>query len=209
MPAIVALLSALISYSMTHFCPGLDPGFPTGSPVLLSLSLGQALGPALLGMALSAGAFAAIATYALRMASRETGESEWVLIGRARSRVQDTIGRARTRWESGEVRTSWNRQRRTGLRLVVGVLIGQAAVVLGMATGSKSLLGPGTAAFAVTVTVVTCLLANAVLSLLWLAGPAAEGEARLVAVSPEKDAPSPLQQLFAPRAGSPALPPKN
>lgn len=169
------------------------------------------VGPVLLGLVLSAGAFAGIAAYALRRASLESGESQFVLIDRARRQLQTTAGRARERWHSGEVRRIWGRQRGKGLRLVAGVLAGQTAIVLGMATGSKSLLGPGATAFAVTVLVVSFLLANGVLALLWLAGPPPEGEARLFApptahLGPE-DEPRTLRQLLMPRAA--ALPPKS
>ena len=161
-----------------------------GPPLLLSAAI---VGPAVLGVVLSAGAFAGIAAYALRQASLETGESQFVLIDRARRQLQTTVERARARWHGGEVRRSWQRQRRTGLRLVSGVLLGQAAILLGMATGSKSLLGPGTAAFAVTVMVVSCLLANAVMTLLWLAGPKPDG--RLFSPSAAQNKPHTLRQL--------------
>ena len=171
------------------------------------LSVPAIVGPALLGVGLSAGAFAGIAAYALRRASLETGESPFVLVARARTRLLSTVERARARWQSGEVRRSWSRQRRTGLRLVLGVLAGQAALVLGMATSSQSLLGPGTAAFAVTVVVVSCLLANAVLILLWLAGPKPEGEGRFYAPDSGHAAAEHLRTLFG--QGRRALPGKS
>ena len=167
--------------------------------------------PALLGLVLSAAAFAAIAAYALRRASLETGESQFVLVERARARLAATLGRARARWLSGEVRRSWSRQRSKGLRLVAATLVGQTTIVLGMATGSKSLLGAGATAFAVTVMAVSFLLANGVLALLWLAGPSPGGEAGLFGrpagyLAPEK--PRTLRELLQlPRAA--ALPPKS
>jgi hypothetical protein len=165
-------------------------------------------GPALLGLALSAGAFAGIAAYALRRASLESGESQFVLIERARRQLQSTAERARERWHNGEVRRIWNRQRSKGLRLVAATLIGETAIILGMATGSKSLLGPGATAFAVTVMVVSCLLANGVLTLLWLAGPPPEGEAWLFPqpVGPQAE-PLTLRQLLGGHTA--ALPPKS
>lgn len=174
----------------------------------LLLSVGSFVGPVALGLALSAGAFVGMAAYALLRASKETGESPELLISRARSRMQAIAGRARSRWESGEVRASWSHQRRAGLRLVAGVLAGQAAILLGMATGSRGLLGPGTAVFAVTVMLVCCLLVNVVLSLLWLAGPAPGGERRLFSpASGDKAAPTTVRELLLPRAAP--LPPKS
>jgi hypothetical protein len=66
-----------------------DPPLPSSAPAIVA--------PALLGLVLSAGAFAGIAAYALRRASQETGESQFMLIGRARVRLQTTVERARAR----------------------------------------------------------------------------------------------------------------
>lgn len=182
--------------------------YPFAGPLPAPVPSPGFVGPVLLGLVLSAGAFAGIAAYALRQASLETGESPFVLLDRARRQLQSTADRARARWRSGEVRRLWSRQRSKGLRLVAGTLIGQTAIVLGMATGSKSLLGAGATVFAVTVMVVSCLLANGVLTLLWLAGPTPEGEARLFSQprGPQAE-PVTLRRLLG--TGAAARPPKS
>lgn len=142
-----------------------------GQPLLLSSGL---VGPALLGIGLSAGVFTGLVGYALHKRSLETGESYPVLLTQLRADLVATVERARSRWRSGAVRATWRSHRRNVLRVGAALLAGEGVLVGSIATSKGGFLGEGNIWFAGTVVVLACLLANSVLGLLWLAGPKPE-----------------------------------
>lgn len=129
----------------------------------------------LLALALSGAACVLITTYALRTVSQRGGESQRVLLDRARTRVQGTVSRARRRWHSGAATRSWRQQWRTAVVPIAAVLAGEIILVLAGALSTGDALGGRLVVFAVTVLLTTSLLANAVMALLWLAGPEEHG----------------------------------
>lgn len=148
-----------------------------GQPLLLSAGF---LGSTLLAIGVGTGVFVAIVGYGLVRRSMETGESVPFLLERLRTDLAATGSRARARWQAGIVRAAWRYQRRAMLRAVTGLLAAELLVVLGVATSRNSWLGEANVWFAGTIIVLACLLVNAVLALLWLAGPKAGATSQAV-----------------------------
>lgn len=185
---------------MTNLSPG---------PTLLPLS--AIIVPALLGLAVSAGLFAGAAGYALSRASKESGESLLLLLERAQQHVRTLLARSRVRLRTRAGRTSWPAERGVLLRMGGALLGVEAFLVVGIANATNNLFGPSLTVFAVTLVVVTSLLANATLGLMWVAGPLPEGNLwRTVALTADQPAPAgtPLRRLLG-AARSLALPPKS
>lgn len=176
-----------------------------GQPLLLST---HQLGPTVLALGLSAGVFAGLVGYALHKVSKETGESHHLIIQRIYADVAATVARARSRWREGSVAAAWQNSWRAVLRVGAIVLAAEGLLVAGVATSKGGILGEANVWFAGTVVVLTCLLANFVMGLLWLAGPKPEQAGqRLYSHNGQRVAAKQALRLFGRRAAGPPSPP--